>query len=715
MKKAKRFLTGLLSAALALSLCAMPAMADEDTTNVDTSKVNTPQKTTSVIDTTKEGSITIYKYLHAEDGKTATPTGEKQDTPNNNSPLPGAGFTIYKVKDVTWLETYYNGKEQTSTDYNMPVIDDFFEKDPKTGKVISYEAQNLTESTKKAQVGTETFTKDDGSAQFTNLELGLYLVVETTTPQAVVQAVTPFLISIPMTRVKTDNGDANQLKEWLYDVVVYPKNSTSRGEVIIDKKGVVGDKNATEKEALNNVTFDLERWDDSKNPAAWVKEKTGLETGNASDGETAVAGQIKVTGLNTGSYRFVETANASNNYIVDESKYYYFNIDDKGEVVIPEEHKNDADYDNKNGTLTIYNYKPDLNKEVLKRGGSKEDPNDWVEATDYKAGATIPYKVTVTVPANITKLGTFKVTDTPTHQTDNIDADKIHVYHNDDKEIDSSNYIVARDNTNKGFVLTFKNPGDALASDAGKTITIRYKATLDKDAVTTIDGNPNTVELEYTNKIGSDGKPVDGKTDKIHDDAIVYTFAVNIVKTADDGKKTPLSGVEFDLYEEVDKNTEGTVLGSTIGMTGEKAEKHYKLVEHLTTDGYGKVSASGLEKGTYYLVETKTAEGYNLLKEPVKVDLNFVYSETWDERKEYVEGALVKHDVDYNRQNAFEKGTTNATELTSGSITANIINRKGFDLPTTGGFGTLLFSGIGVLLVVAGVGVLLSLKKKNRA
>ena len=44
-----------------------------------------------------------------------------------------------------------------------------------------------------------------------------------------------------------------------------------------------------------------------------------------------------------------------------------------------------------------------------------------------------------------------------------------------------------------------------------------------------------------------------------------------------------------------------------------------------------------------------------------------------------------------------------------------IKNNKGFDLPTTGGFGTLLFSGIGVLLVVAGVGVLLSLKKKNRA
>lgn len=713
MKKAKRFLTGLLSAALALSLCAMPAMAAEDTTNVDTSKVNTPQKTTSVIDTTQKGSITIYKYLHADDGETATPTGEKQETPKNNSPLPGAGFTIYEVKNATWLETYYNGKEQTSDDYKMPVIDDFFEKD-ETGKVKSYEAKDLTESTKNAQIGKETFTKNDGSAQFTNLDLGLYLVVETTQPQAVVKAVTPFLISIPMTRVKTNNGDENQLKEWLYDVVVYPKNSTSRGEVIIDKKGVVGDKDATEKEALNNVTFDLERLDDSQNPAVWVKEKTDLVTGTAAEGVTAVAGQIKVTGLNTGSYRFVETANDNKNYIVDESKYYYFNIDDKGQVVIPDDYKNDPDYDNKNGTLTIYNYKPDLDKEVLKRGGDKEDPNDWVEATDYKAGATIPYKVTVTVPANITKLGTFKVTDTPMHQTDNIDADKIHVYHYNGTEIDNSKYAVVRDNTQKGFVLTFNNPREDLAGDAGKTITIRYKATLDDDAVTTIEGNPNTVELEYTNRIGSNGQPVDGSTDKIHDDAIVYTFAVNIVKTAAD-KNTPLPGVEFDLYEEVAEKTEGTVPGSTIGMTGENAEKYYKLVKHLTTNGEGKVSASGLEKGTYYLVETKTAEGYNLLKEPVKVDLNFVYSETWDERKEYVEGALVKHDVDYNRQNAFEKGTTNATELTSGSITANIINRKGFDLPTTGGFGTLLFSGIGVLLVVAGVGVLLSLKKKNRA
>ena len=234
----------------------------------------------------------------------------------------------------------------------------------------------------------------------------------------------------------------------------------------------------------------MERLDDSEKQAKWVKEKTNLKTGTATDGSAVVDGQIKVTGLNTGSYRFVETANSNNNYILDQSKYYYFNIDASGKVVIPEEYKNDADYDNTNGTLTIYNYKPDLNKEVLKRGGDENNTGDWVDATDYKAGATIPYKVTVTVPANITKLGTFKVTDTPT------DADKIHVYHNDGTEIESSKYDVVRDTTEKGFVLTFTNAKEDLVGDAGKTITIRYEATLDKDAVTTIEGNPNTVELE---------------------------------------------------------------------------------------------------------------------------------------------------------------------------------------------------------------------------
>lgn len=52
MKKAKRFLTGLLSAALALSLCAMPAMAAEGEGNAQTPEIKT---SVSTIDKTKKG------------------------------------------------------------------------------------------------------------------------------------------------------------------------------------------------------------------------------------------------------------------------------------------------------------------------------------------------------------------------------------------------------------------------------------------------------------------------------------------------------------------------------------------------------------------------------------------------------------------------------------------------------------------------------------
>lgn len=55
MKKKSRFLTGLLSAVMALSLCAMPAMADEGSGTTTTNTANP-------VWTETEGSITIHKY-----------------------------------------------------------------------------------------------------------------------------------------------------------------------------------------------------------------------------------------------------------------------------------------------------------------------------------------------------------------------------------------------------------------------------------------------------------------------------------------------------------------------------------------------------------------------------------------------------------------------------------------------------------------------------
>ena len=127
----------------------------------------------------------------------------------------------------------------------------------------------------------------------------------------------------------------------------------------------------------------------------------------------------------------------------------------------------------------------------------------------------------------------------------------------------------------------------------------------------------------------------------------------------------------------------------------------------MTSNDEGKDTIKGPVEGTYKLVETKTNEGYNLLKKPVDATLTVSYKENWTTTDSYADGKLVKRTFNTN-------GT--AFDNSAASPEIKVVNRKGFTLPVTGGFGTLLFSGIGVLLVLAGVGVLFSLKKKsNRA
>ena len=152
---------------------------------------------------------------------------------------------------------------------------------------------------------------------------------------------------------------------------------------------------------------------------------------------------------------------------------------------------------------------------------------------------------------------------------------------------------------------------------------------------------------------------------------------------------------------------EATRLG--LNDAGHATDKWYKVAENQETKSDGHVVVKGLPKGAYKFVETKTKEGYNLLTKPVDANLNVEYTTTWSSDTTYDATTGTKtHSV---TSTTYKVGNA---AYTSDDI--EVINRKGFTLPVTGGFGTLLFSGIGVLLVLAGVGVLFSLKKKsNRA
>ena len=109
------------------------------------------------------------------------------------------------------------------------------------------------------------------------------------------------------------------------------------------------------------------------------------------------------------------------------------------------------------------------------------------------------------------------------------------------------------------------------------------------------------------------------------------------------------------------------------------------------------------------LTKTKTNEGYNLLKAPVKVELNIDYVTTT--KNEYYKGengvkTLVKHEVETTT-------FTEKSETSTGTHTETIINKKGFTLPTTGGMGTIAITALGVALAFAGVLIIGASRKKT--
>lgn len=734
--KLKRFLTGVLSAVMALSVCALPAAAAED------AGATTTAPSTSTIDTGKKGSITIHKYLVEGDVTTGSSNyGEKLTDEPAYEAAKDVGFSIYQVMTAKELVAYYNGKDNTepkASDYT-PAAD---KKSVKTTDSKTYQRH-----------GDEKKTNEKGEVTFNELEVGLYLVVETTKPAAVTEAVKPFLVSVPMTKVG-ESGKADPT-QWLYDIHVYPKNSTQTGTICLKKQGRVGGTEISDPTDLNGVQFKLERLKDGKAvesavAADWeiVTSKSnsnGIYTTSTVDSENGI---IKVDGLHPGTYRFTEVgyadsaADVDKKYILDTAASYTFKIEagNNGTQTVTPLDKDNKDYTIDGTTITVTNYAPDVDKQVVNR----TDGKTYQEAADYAVGDKIPYRIAVTIPTNIAKLKTFYLTDTPENLDD--DKDSIKFYKNDacnnqitESLVKETGGITSTSATNgTGFKIDFDLA--KLKTYAGKTIYITYEATLKKGADTTTAGNHNKVDLTYSNKIKSGNVLEDETADHNHieDTAVVYTFQIDISKT--DGSKNALDGVEFDLYEEVALGTSGALSetdAKALGFTNTSVS--YKKVDHGVTAAGGKLTFTGLSNSKtatagasrYWLVETKTKDGYNLLGAPVEAKLDIVYKTTWAEKKEFKDGVLVKHSHDANTEtfktpidgSQTNGGTQPGTEksadasrgekVTYGILSTEIINKKGFQLPVTGGFGTLLFSGIGVLLVLAGVAVLFSMKKKN--
>lgn len=220
-------------------------------------------------------------------------------------------------------------------------------------------------------------------------------------------------------------------------------------------------------------------------------------------------------------------------------------------------------------------------------------------------------------------------------------------------------------------------------------VHIHYEAVLNENAVIGSAGNPNKAYLDYSNN-PYDATSWNSKADKV----TVYTYGIDVTKTNKNTTPTPLPGAEFELS----RTSGGEALRFIpsndgvyrLAMEDEQSSGTAVLTvgsEHAANDMKGKLRLVGLDAGTYYLKETKAPAGYNKISTPIEITIA---------------------DSDYD--GGVEVGEE---DLVTGRVPVTVQNSQGFELPTTGGIGTVLFTAVGVALMGAGL-VLFFLNRKRR-
>ncbi len=322
-------------------------------------------------------------------------------------------------------------------------------------------------------------------------------------------------------------------------------------------------------------------------------------------------------------------------------------------------------------------------------------------------GDTLTYTITSRVPdtADFSDITEYVIRDTLTNQL--LDQDSLVLTigatvfksnpaagENDISTIATENYgnyTSVGQSFSQNFSLTFNT--DALAAYKGQAVTLTYSAELTSDAVS-INGNDAT--LEYTN----DGN-VSSQT--AHTD--VYTFGMDITKVFSDGSTTHYTDVTFQLRTVAsDKATAiGFAGGNGIYVKADSDDMTKTTDLKLTNNG--SLTLTGLNVGTYYLVETATAgsDGFNLAA-PVTVVLK--------------QDADSKADLDGDTTTASMDGTNLNVTISKNEKQVSlagfeVLNQKGFQLPTTGGAGTWMFTIGGIVLIAAAGGVFFALRRKS--
>lgn len=659
----------------------------------------------AVIDFNATGSITVTKYATADTVTAENPagTGMAGQSPNEiYRRMEGVTFKLFKIADADEVKAYYDGTSTTTYELAKFVYN--------TDGTATYDGEPIT-------VIKEGVTKADGTYKFADLPVGIYVLKEVTAPtQIVAPLAEDSMISVPMVNTATSSNNENA--KWVYDVYVYPKNKASTGTVELTKQG-------QNDSPLKNVTFELYKKDFGDNdvlPTDWTQVTSAGEQSLSliTDEQGKLTLANLPAGKNGTQYKLVEIS-APAGYIVNQTPLY-FKVNRDFTLSWNSETEENGDCNNKNSgataevnstktklSITLGNEQPSLIKHVKQNGG-----DTWKTDEQYRLDDEITYRLTVYVPNNVAELGTFEIKDVPQGGiTDSGDSGDYTVTYGDsadacDNPLTADNYtltkIEASGNNGQGFKLELNSTGKGLV--AGKFIQIVYKAHMNANAVIAGKGNGNTATLTYSKYIGV----TDTTTYAITDEARVYTYQYQITKRKDSAQGAVVGGVEFNLLYsetgtpvEVYKETDGVY---RLWLTSDTETT--KKTTTLTTKSDGTILLKGLENGTYYLKETKTIEGYNLLSAPFQIQLNVTEKTTW------APGDWATNATQFTATGRTVKTYQSTSyDVTDAKGTSTIINKKGFVLPQTGGMGYLLFCAVGIALIGGGAALIFGGRKKK--
>ena len=208
----------------------------------------------------------------------------------------------------------------------------------------------------------------------------------------------------------------------------------------------------------------------------------------------------------------------------------------------------------------------------------------------------------------------------------------------------------------------------------GQTFTVKYYAKVNSTAVVE---TKNSAKLEY-------GNDPHNTTMTTPSEAKTPTYPVQIHKFARGEEKGYLAGATFRLYkteqDAKDNKNAIAVTGSAGSYTVAEDQKNTKTYDMISvgnavTEGIN-LKLNGLKAGDYWLVETEAPDGYNGITAPIKITI-----------AESADGDVNNWTISKDSENVSDK-------------IIKIENTTGTILPGTGGMGTILFTVVGIALVL---------------